>query len=131
MLIFFSFLSLSMLTVHNADDLKVDVPNASRILSQFVARAVVDEILPPVFLTDPTVVSLGGQVIQDAVTLLSVKHGQARVEKVWGPGASEFADDLKRTFLLLFVGWLVFLMLWILVVFGGGQTRLMAVHFNL
>jgi hypothetical protein len=120
-----------MLTVHNADDLKVDVPNASRILSQFVARAVVDEILPPVFLTDPTVVSLGGQVIQDAVTFLSVKHGQARVEKVWGPGASEFADDLKRTFLLLFVGWLVFLMLWILVVFGGGQTRLMAVLFNL
>ena len=29
------------------DDLKVDVPNAERILAQFVARAVVDEVLPP------------------------------------------------------------------------------------
>ena len=88
------------------DDLKVDVPNASRILSQFVARAVVDEILPPVFLTDPTVISLGGQVIQEAVTLLSVKHGQARVEKVWGPGASEFADDLKRVIKLILAEYL-------------------------
>lgn len=63
------------------DDYSIDVPNASRILSQFVARLVVDELLPPVFLTDPTVVSLGGTIINDSVTLLSVKHGQARVEK--------------------------------------------------
>jgi hypothetical protein len=83
------------------DDLTVDVPNASRLLSQFVARAVVDELLPPIFLTDPTVVNLGGAVIHDAVTLLSVKHGQVRVEKVWGPGASEFSDDLKRVIKLI------------------------------
>jgi programmed cell death protein 4 len=88
------------------DDLKVDVPNASRLLSQFVARAVVDEILPPVFLTDPTVIKLGGQAIQEAVTLLSVKHGQARVEKVWGPGAAEFADDLKRVIKLIIAEYL-------------------------
>jgi len=88
------------------DDLMIDVPNAPRVLSQFVARAVVDELLPPVFLTDPTVISLGGVIVSEAVTLLSVKHGQARVEKVWGPGASEFADDLKRVIKLILAEYL-------------------------
>ena len=83
------------------DDLKVDVPNAERVLAQFVARAVVDEVLPPVFLTDPTVVSLGGSVVQQSINMLSVKHGQARVSNVWGPGASQFADDLKRVIKLI------------------------------
>ena len=83
------------------DDLKVDVPNAERVLAQFVARAVVDEVLPPVFLTDPTVVSLGGPIVQQAVNMLSVKHGQARVNNVWGPGASQFAEDLKRVIKLI------------------------------
>eukprot|EP00946_MAST-07B_sp_MAST-7B-sp1_P001602 g1602.t1 len=83
------------------DDLKVDVPNAERILAQFVARAVVDEVLPPVFLTDPTVVSLGGPIVQQSINMLSIKHGQARVSNVWGPGASEFAEDLKKVIKLI------------------------------
>lgn len=35
----------------SADDLLLDVPDALRLLSLFLGRAVVDELLPPAFLT--------------------------------------------------------------------------------
>lgn len=80
-----------------ADDLQVDVPMAPRYLAQFVARAVVDELLPPRYLMNERIAALGGNIVQNARTLLSMKHAPSRVERVWGPGASEYAEDLKRT----------------------------------
>merc|ERR1711916_391221 len=66
-------------------------------LAQFVARAVVDELLPPRYLMNERSAALGGNIVQNARTLLSMKHAPSRVERVWGPGASEYAEDLKRT----------------------------------
>ena len=60
------------------DDLQVDVPSAVRDIATFLARAVVDEILPPSFLSDPLVVGLGGEMVEHAKLLLSRDHMGAR-----------------------------------------------------
>ncbi len=37
--------------MQGCEDLKLDVPHALDLLPQFVARAVIDDLLPPVFVT--------------------------------------------------------------------------------
>jgi len=76
------------------DDLKLDVPDAEAALAKFTARAVVDDILPPAFLTDTHVVSTGGDVIARARVMLSVKHAGIRMERVWG--ANEANSDVAE-----------------------------------
>jgi programmed cell death protein 4 len=77
------------------DDLELDVPGASQIVAQFLSRALVDEILPPSFLTDPVVAGLGGEVVQSAKRMLSRDHTHSRVERIWGPGDGRPVDELK------------------------------------
>jgi MA3 domain len=43
------------------DDLQLDAPAARPLAASFLARAVVDEILPPSFLRDPIMARLGGE----------------------------------------------------------------------
>lgn len=83
-----------------ADDLELDNPDAHKMLAQFLGRAVVDEILPPSFLSDPVVEDLGGEIVRDAKVLLSMRHGSARLEKVWGAAAGE-TSDLKQAVRML------------------------------
>mmetsp|Transcript_6467 Transcript_6467/g.12394 ORF Transcript_6467/g.12394 Transcript_6467/m.12394 type:complete len:471 (+) Transcript_6467:85-1497(+) len=79
----------------HTDSYALDVPAAQGYMTAFLARAVVDEVLPPSFLTDPLVKSLGGGVVTDAVRLLSREHCSVRLEKVWGPGDGRPVADLK------------------------------------
>ena len=44
------------------DEIEKDVPNARDMISSFIARCVVDEVLPPSFLVDPIICNLGGEV---------------------------------------------------------------------
>ena len=83
------------------DDLVLDCPTAYTIVTQFLARAVADEALPPVFLADPLVQRLGGEVVDQAKVLLSMKHGLSRLEHVWGPGDGRSTADLKEAVLQL------------------------------
>lgn len=85
------------LLFESIDDLQLDVPKAKKILANFLARAVVDEVLPPSFLSDKTVEKNGGDAVTHAKTLLSMKHGMARLEHVWGPGDGRSVDELKDT----------------------------------
>jgi hypothetical protein len=55
-----------------------DDGSAARDIATFLARAVVDEILPPSFLSDPLVVGLGGEIVDHAKLLLSRDHMGAR-----------------------------------------------------
>jgi len=71
------------------------VPSANEYVCAFLARAVVDEVLPPSFLSDPLVRSIGGSVINDAMRLLSREHCSVRLERVWGPGDGRPVADLK------------------------------------
>uniref|UniRef100_A0A6T6W0K3 MI domain-containing protein n=1 Tax=Bicosoecida sp. CB-2014 TaxID=1486930 RepID=A0A6T6W0K3_9STRA len=79
-----------------ADDLKLDIPDAHNYIAAFLARAVADEVLPPAFLSDKLVEDLGGPIIEAAKLRLSMKHGMARLEHVWGPGAEVMpVEELK------------------------------------
>lgn len=78
-----------------ADDLELDIPNARTIIATFLARAVVDEILPPSFLMDPLVIRIGGEIVDMAKKKLSINHGTARLEKGWGPGDGRPVEELK------------------------------------
>jgi len=77
------------------ESLALDIPGASGLLTKFLARAVVDEVLPPSFLNDEVVMSLGGDVVKAAKVMLSAPHGIARIERVWGPGDGRSATELK------------------------------------
>mmetsp|Transcript_68119 Transcript_68119/g.188819 ORF Transcript_68119/g.188819 Transcript_68119/m.188819 type:complete len:310 (+) Transcript_68119:608-1537(+) len=77
------------------DDLELDTPGATEITAAFLARAVVDEIIPPAFLVDPVVVGLGGDVVAQTKRILSRDHQYSRVERIWGPGDGRPVSELK------------------------------------
>jgi len=77
------------------DEIEVDVPVARDMLATYLARAVVDEVLPPSFLSDPVVCNLGGDIVDQAKRMLSRDHGGALLEKVWGPGDGRPVEELK------------------------------------
>lgn len=62
----------------------------------FVARAVVDEVLSPAFLSEQNNDRPGDIVVEKAVALLNREHCNARLERVWGPGDGRPVDELKK-----------------------------------
>ena len=78
-----------------ADELEKDAPSARDILSTYLARCVVDEVLPPSFLTDVVVCSLGGEIVDHAKRMLSRDHSGAKLEHIWGPGDGRPVEELK------------------------------------
>lgn len=77
------------------DDLTTDVPDAKTMVANFLARAVVDEVLPPAFLSEQNNKRPGDIVIEKAISLLSREHCTARLERVWGPGDGRPVSELK------------------------------------
>ncbi|KAL3903469.1 MAG: hypothetical protein SGILL_010433, partial [Bacillariaceae sp.] len=78
------------------DDLTTDVPEAKTMVANFLARAVVDEVLPPAFLSEQNNKRPGDEVIEKAISLLSREHCTARLERVWGPGDGRPIEELKQ-----------------------------------
>lgn len=92
-------------------DLIIDAPDAKSIVGAFLARAVVDEVLPPAFLSkqrdrandlDEAATSASDDavdetesVVEIAMRLLSREHSVVRLEKVWGPGDGRPVTELK------------------------------------
>ena len=66
------------------------------MVASFLARAVVDEVLPPAFLSEQNNNRAGDPVIEKAVSLLSREHCTARLERVWGPGDGRPVEELKK-----------------------------------
>jgi len=77
-------------------ELETDSPDAVHTLARFLARAVVDEILPPAFLMDPGVAAAGGPVVVEARAVLSAPRAAARLEHVWGAAAAAGVAELKE-----------------------------------
>ncbi|KAJ4916429.1 MA3 domain-containing protein [Raphanus sativus] len=86
--------------VTSADDLSVDIPDAVDVLAVFVARAIVDDILPPAFLKKQMKVlpegSKGAEVLRKAEKsyLAAPLHAEV-VEKRWGGADNWTAEDVK------------------------------------
>lgn len=78
------------------DDLAIDIPDAKDMVGSFLARAVVDEVLAPAFLSTRNNAHPGDCVVEKAVSLLSREHCTARLEKVWGPGDGRPVTELKK-----------------------------------
>ncbi|PIN26057.1 Neoplastic transformation suppressor Pdcd4/MA-3, contains MA3 domain [Handroanthus impetiginosus] len=86
--------------VESADDLIVDIPDAVDILALFIARAVVDDILPPSFLTKTMAYlskdSKGMEVIKRAEkSYLSAPLHAESIERCWGSNKNKTVEDLK------------------------------------
>lgn len=64
--------------------------------ASFVARAVVDEVLSPAFLSEQNNDRIGDIVVEKAITLLNREHCNARLERVWGPGDGRPVEELKK-----------------------------------
>eukprot|EP00252_Welwitschia_mirabilis_P010636 TRINITY_DN2402_c0_g1_i1.p1 TRINITY_DN2402_c0_g1~~TRINITY_DN2402_c0_g1_i1.p1 ORF type:complete len:712 (+),score=190.22 TRINITY_DN2402_c0_g1_i1:189-2324(+) len=84
-----------------ADDLALDIPDAVDVLAVFVARAVVDDILPPAFLTK-TLKSLpedskGVEVIHKAEkSYLSAPLHAEIIERKWGGTTHVTVEEVKK-----------------------------------
>lgn len=55
----------------------------------------VDEVLPPAYLSEQNNHRPGEEVIEKAISLLTREHSTARLERVWGPGDGRPVDELK------------------------------------
>ncbi|GAB4843326.1 Peptide chain release factor 1, mitochondrial [Ancistrocladus abbreviatus] len=90
-----------ILLLESADDLSVDIPDAVNVLALFIARAVVDDILPPAFIkkvqkTLPES-SKGLKVIQIAEkSYLSAPHHAELVERKWGGSTHLTVEEVKK-----------------------------------
>jgi len=78
------------------DDLCIDIPDAKEMVGCFLARAIVDEVIPPAFISNRNNSHPGDGVVERAVSLLSREHCTARLEKVWGPGDGRPVTELKE-----------------------------------
>ncbi|XP_045457025.1 programmed cell death protein 4 [Melitaea cinxia] len=70
-------------------DLILDTPDAAVLLSNFIARCVADDCLPPKFVQTQAQLDLNPparQAIHRAETLLSMKQGLVRLDNIWGVG---------------------------------------------
>ncbi|KAM7480111.1 hypothetical protein LguiA_028324 [Lonicera macranthoides] len=90
-----------VLLLESADDLTVDILDAVDILALFTARAVVDDILPPVFITRAKKTlsesSNGFQVLQTAEkSYLSAPHHAELVERRWGGSTHNTVEEVKK-----------------------------------
>lgn len=78
------------------DDLCIDIPDAKEMVGCFLARAIVDEVIPPAFISNRNNSHPGDGVVERALSLLSREHCTARLEKVWGPGDGRPVSELKE-----------------------------------
>ncbi|XP_045781500.1 programmed cell death protein 4 [Maniola jurtina] len=72
-------------------DLVLDTPDAAVLLSNFIARCVADDCLPPKFVQiqvdrGQELNTHARQAIHRAETLLSMKQGLVRLDNIWGVG---------------------------------------------
>lgn len=90
-----------ILLLESADDLSVDIPDAVNVLALYVARAVVDDILPPAFVTrvqkNLPESSKGLQAVQIAEkSYLSAPHHAELVERKWGGSTHLTVEEVKK-----------------------------------
>lgn len=90
-----------IILLKSTEDLAVDVLDAVEVLALFVARAVVDDILPPAFLNRAKEVlaenSKGLQVVEIAEkSYLSAPHHAELVERKWGGSTHLTVEEVKK-----------------------------------
>jgi hypothetical protein len=92
--------------IEEAADLALDVPTADRLLGNFLARAVSDEVVPANFVELALRTKAGGDdagvaALRRAKALVAISHNSHRMARIWGPratAASASVDEVKKMF---------------------------------
>ena len=90
-------------------DLVLDAPDALTALAQFIARAIVDEVLAPSFLNAQDFVPgprHGAKVLSNAAVIQRA-HTMSAVGRIWGPGDGRPVAERKREISLLLGEYLI------------------------
>lgn len=79
------------------DDFTLDIRSGVEYLAKFLARAIVDEVVPPAFLKNAHAeTEKAKEVLALATGLVTEKHGSERLSKIWGPGDLSSVKRLKE-----------------------------------
>jgi len=81
--------------LERVEDLTLDVPDVQRLLACFLARAVVDEALPPAFMVrmDLAGQDMGSQVVTTAQAFCQQKGAAERLAEVWRKHSRQMSQD--------------------------------------
>jgi hypothetical protein len=83
--------------VNAVDDFTLDICSGVEYLAKFLARAIVDEVVPPAFLKNAHAeTEKAKEVLALASGLVTEKHGSERLSKIWGPGDLSSVKRLKE-----------------------------------
>ncbi|KAK3237193.1 hypothetical protein CYMTET_52709, partial [Cymbomonas tetramitiformis] len=83
-------------------DLRLDIPEAPKCLSLFLSRAMVDELMPPSFLTELRDKFLvegnqdGHKVAASALAMTAARHSTEQILQAWGGGAAGTVSHAKQ-----------------------------------
>lgn len=89
--------------LNSLEDIVLDNPDAVDMLSKFLARAVFDEVIAPVFLKNANVQSrLAEQCLVDANGLLNQPFRSERIAHIWGAGDLSSVKRLKGEIDMMF-----------------------------
>jgi len=81
----------------NLKDTKLDIPLAADMLGKFIARAILDEIIPPVFVKNAWPESdEAKEALALANGLMTDNHRSKKLEHIWGPGDLDSVKRLKK-----------------------------------
>eukprot|EP01098_Paradermamoeba_levis_P009426 TRINITY_DN3921_c0_g1_i3.p1 TRINITY_DN3921_c0_g1~~TRINITY_DN3921_c0_g1_i3.p1 ORF type:complete len:383 (+),score=125.68 TRINITY_DN3921_c0_g1_i3:167-1315(+) len=94
------------LILERIEDLILDTPEAVHVLSIFLARAVVDEVIPPAFLIRAEIEAgklsqKALQALEEASGMIKGKHVAQRMAHGWGPGDGKSVKRLKERVVLI------------------------------
>jgi len=85
------------LALNALPDFQLDTPDAADLLGRFIARGIFDEIVPPSFLKNATVLNkLTSESLSTASGLVTENHRSARLAHIWGPGDLGSVKRLKE-----------------------------------
>jgi len=88
------------------EDASLDIPDAKDTLAKFLARAIIDEVLPPKFLRTCDKIAKT-KTAKEAIVLaqghVNQSHGSERLSRIWGPGDLSSVKRLKVEARAIFV----------------------------
>jgi hypothetical protein len=93
----------------SVEDVSLDIPDAKEILAKFLARAIIDEVLPPKFLSTCDKIATT-KTAKESIGLaqghIKQSHGSERLSRIWGPGDLRSVKRLKEEARAIFVEYL-------------------------
>jgi len=88
--------------LNSLEDMVLDTPDAADVLAKFLARAIVDEIVPPAFVKTAEIkTAIAKECISLTNALITEKHRIDRLAHIWGAGDLHSVKRLKEEVTLL------------------------------